>query len=81
MPSAELVPWLLSFIGMLIMGISVMIYRRMGVMENTMHRAIDEQRIETRSLHTRITDAIGRIVRLETRCDTYHGKRAGEVDG
>lgn len=83
MTADAMMPWLLTIIGTLIAGICFLIYNRMGRIETTVERAIDEQRSSTADLHekisssaadlhTRITDVTGRVVRLETRCDSFH---------
>ena len=56
---------LISCVGVLIGAIALMIYRRLGHLENTLERISD-------TLHSRVTGLENRVTRIETRCDTFH---------
>lgn len=71
--------WLLGVCGVLLCALAALVYNRLGDIETLVRVAIAELRREDGVLHERINDVKtevndvkGRVVRLETRCDTYH---------
>lgn len=66
------ISWLLGICGVLLCALGGLVYNRLGDIESLVRNAINELRKEDGILHGRITGVEGRVVRLETRCDTYH---------
>ena len=53
--AAEIIPWAFSLIGTLLLAIAVMIYRRLGRMEDSLVRTEERHQMDKDAMHVRIT--------------------------
>jgi len=72
MPESELLLLLLTLVGVLIGAIAIMIYRRLGGLENMLRAFAEKFEKEDKTLHGRVSSLSDRTARVEARCESLH---------